>query len=472
MADFTALDELRSVEELNARLAEVRASILRIDEEARGLPFNDEQREEYGALDSEEREIVKRVAELDARARRVAELSGSPRNVERFTFNTPRPGATSSENIYDMSALRGLSADQYESKIRDNAKRSIATSAFPDADAPGKVERLVDNDMSGEVAQRILTTGSPTYKRAFGKMLVGREHSLTNEERTSMSLTAGNGGYAVPYTLDPTVVLTSDGSINPVRQIARVITITGNTWNGVSSAGVTASYDAELTEVSDDSPTFTQPTANVEKAQAFVAYSIEIGEDWGALSAEMARLFADAKDTLENTMFHSGLGHSSVQPEGLLVGATGTVLTASASVMAVADIYSLVEALAPRWRARGTFAGSLAAFNKVRQFDSSGGASLWVQLGDGMPARLLGKPDFEWSAYSGAITTGNASVLTFGDFNEFSIIDRVGMNVEFVPHIFATANNRPAGQRGLYAYWRNTSDVRTAAAFKTLKIKP
>lgn len=469
---FESLDELRSVEELNARLAEVRAALIRIDEEARGLPFNAEQREEYAALDEEEREIVKRVAELEARARRVAELAGSPANAERFQFQTPRPGATRTENIYDTSDLRFMSPDQAETELRDRAKRSIASSAFPDADAPARVEQLVENDTSGEIAMRILQTGSPVYRRAFGKMMVGREHALTNEERTSMSLTAGNGGYAVPYTLDPTVVLTSDGVINPVRQIARVITITGNQWQGVSSAGVTASYDAELTEVSDDSPTFTQPLANVEKAQAFVAYSIEIGEDWGALSAEMARLFADAKDTLENTKFHSGLGHSSNEPEGLLVGATGTVLTATASVMAVADLYSLVEALAPRWRARGTFAGSLAAFNKIRQFDSSGGAALWVQLGDGMPAQLLGKRDFEWSAYSGAITTGNASVLTFGDFNEFTIVDRVGMNVEFVPHIFATANNRPAGQRGLYAYWRNTSDVRTAAAFKTLKIKP
>jgi len=458
------------VEELNARLAEVRAALLRIDEEARGLPFNDEQREEYAHMDEEEREIVKRVAELEARAKRALELSGNPRSVERLTFNTPRPGATRNENIYDMSTLRGLSADQYDNEIRDRAKRSIATSAFPDPDGRERVERLVEQDMSGEIAQRILTTGNPTYKRAFGKMLVGREHSLTNEERTSMSLTVGNGGYAVPYALDPSVVLTSDGAINPVRQIARVITITGNEWRGISSAGVTASYDDELTEVSDDSPTFSQPVANVEKAQAFVRYSIEIGEDWGALSSEMARLFSDAKDTLESGMFLTGLGHASHEPEGLLVGATGTVLTATGSVMAVADLYSLVEALAPRWRARASFVGSFAAFNKIRTFDSSGGANLWVQLGDGNPARLLGFGDREWSAYSSEITTPNASVMTFGDFNEFTIVDRVGMNVEFIPHMVGTTH-LPQGQRGLYAYWRNTSDVRTAAAFKTLKIK-
>jgi HK97 family phage major capsid protein len=320
-------------------------------------------------------------------------------------------------------------------------------------------------DSDGALALRILQTGSPVYKRAFGKLLANKPR--TPEEERAL---ATSTNYAVPYTVDPTVVLTSNGVINPVRQIARVIQITGNHWTGVASAGVSASYDAEAAEVSDDSPTLTQPAADVEKAQAFIKYPIEVGDDWGALQAEMARLLADAKDTLESSKFLTGLGHASNEPEGLLVGATGTVLTASASVMAVADIYSLIQALAPRWRSRAVFAGSLAAYHKIRQFDTQGGANLWVQLQFGEPGNLVGRPAYEWSDYSAAITTGGSSVLTFGDFNEFSIIDRVGMSVEVVPHIFATANNRPSGERGLYAYWRNTSDVRTAGAFKTLKI--
>jgi hypothetical protein len=36
--------------------------------------------------------------------------------------------------------------------------------------------------------------------------------------------------------------------------VASVITIATREWKGVSSAGVTASYDAEAAEVSDDSP--------------------------------------------------------------------------------------------------------------------------------------------------------------------------------------------------------------------------
>ena len=45
------------------------------------------------------------------------------------------------------------------------------------------------------------------------------------------------------------------------------------------------------------------------------------------------------------------------------------------------------------------------------------------------------------------------------------------MNVEPVPVLLNTANNLPDGTRGLLARWRNTSDVRTAAAFCHLQIK-
>jgi HK97 family phage major capsid protein len=259
---------------------------------------------------------------------------------------------------------------------------------------------------------------------------------------------------------DPTVILASSGVVNPIRQLARVETITGNTWNGVTSAGVTAAYSAEATEAGDDTPTVAQPTLNVEKAQAFVPFSIETGQDWGALGAEMARHFADAKDTLESNKFLHGLGHGSNQPLGLIAagGASAVVSSATTAVFAVADLYTLEAALPPRFRARASIVGNKAAYQKVRQFDTGGGASLWVQLQFGEPAMLLGYPAYEWSDYSSAVTTGGSTILTIGDFSKYLILDRVGMDVELIPHLFATGANRPSGQRGLYAYWRNTGE--------------
>jgi predicted phage gp36 major capsid-like protein len=43
------------------------------------------------------------------------------------------------------------------------------------------------------------------------------------------------------------------------------------------------------------------------------------------------------------------------------------------------------------------------------------------------------------------------------------------MTVELIPHLFGAAQgNLPTGQRGLYAYWRNTSKVLSASAFVAL----
>jgi HK97 family phage major capsid protein len=479
--DLQDLNTLRSVEDLSSYQGEVKARMSDLNIEFDGLPFTDEARSEYANLKDQNAEIDARVAELKGRKRDLENLSTRDGNRETASFNTSRPGAVRGDDIYDLSTIRSNLADPAgaASELRDRAMRSIEASPFPSDRRAGytqddlreRVEGLVERSSSdGEVAKRIILTGSPAYKRAFGKAIAGRPRTRDEDEALARaaSLSSASGGYAVPYTLDPTVILTNNGAINPVRQLANVVTITGNNWLGVSSAGITASYDAEAAEVSDDTPTLAQPSANVEMARAFVPFSIEIGEDWGSFQTEMGRLFSDAKDILESSKFLTGLGHASTQPEGLLVGATGTRQTATASVFAVADLYALENDLAPRWRARASFTGSKAAYQTIRQFDTGGGASLWTQLRFGEPADLLGYPAFEWSDYSSAVTTPNSSVLTFGDFNQFTIVDRVGMSVELVPHIFGTF--WPTGQRGIFAYWRNTSDVVVSSAFKTIRI--
>jgi HK97 family phage major capsid protein len=179
-------------------------------------------------------------------------------------------------------------------------------------------------------------------------------------------------------------------------------------------------------------------------------------------------MFRDAKDQLEATKFLTGLGHASTEPQGLLVGGTAIVTTAGTAAIAVADLYSLEEALPPRFRPLARFVGSKFIYNKVRQFDTGGGASLWVRLGDGLPPELIGYPSHELSTMTAALTSAG-SVLIIGDFRHFLILDRVGMSVDLIPHLFGTANNRPTGQSGLYAFWRNSSQVLAWQAFRTLK---
>jgi HK97 family phage major capsid protein len=81
--------------------------------------------------------------------------------------------------------------------------------------------------------------------------------------------------------------------------------------------------------------------------------------------------------------------------------------------------------------------------------------------------RLLRRPMYENSAMTN-ITTVGALFLIYGDFSRFVIVDRIGLTIELIPHLFDTTNNWPTGQRGLYCYFRNSSKVIDADAFRVL----
>lgn len=474
-----------SIDELRARLDEINVRFREIDADVGTENLTDEQESEWRALETEKRDVEKRISGWEYRQAMIREQA-ERHNTERGEDRAPKRVQFPDRRVVpdDVHALeqyrdRTSSMRELEQAYRDGAMEIVERMRFPHEDAnrdenQDHISRLLDSidtkageDGARALARRIIVTTGPTYQRAFGKWLSGA--GLSPDEQRALSLTGSGGGYAIPVTLDPTVILTSNGQVNPLRAISRVIQITGNKLQLVTSAGITAAYAAEATEASDDSPTLAQPDWDVEKAQCFVPFSMEVGEDWGALQSEMARMIQDAKDALEADKFLTGSGHGSNVPEGLLVGATAVVNTAATATFAVADLYSLQNALAPRWRPRASFVANNAQMNRIRQFDTAGGASLWVQLGDGTPSRLLNIPTYEYSNMTSAGTSG-ASIVTYGDFNQFVIVDRVGLDIELVPHLFGTANLYPTGQRGIYAHWRNTSGVATQLAFKTLKV--
>ena len=284
----------------------------------------------------------------------------------------------------------------------------------------------------------------------------------------AMSLTGASGGFAVPFELDTTILNTNNGVANPIRSIARVKQITVDEWRGITSTGITASYVAEVTESTDNSPTLAQPTISTERAHAFVPFSIEIGMDWGSIQDDLTELFRDAKDVLESSKFVSGTGTN--EPFGVLTGATNTVAAATGLTVTLANLYALKNALPPRYRqkASSAFLANVAVLDRFRQFDTVGSqTAVWQEgLQAGLPGRLLGYDVYEASDISGTITNA-VKMAVFGDFSRYMIVDRVGLTVDFIPHIFGS-NQRPTGQRGLYCYWRNGAKVLDANAFRAL----
>lgn len=475
-----------TIEEHVAELEEFRNRIQEIDREYAGQALPEATREEWNTLNNDVEAKEALIEELRARQERVRALAGSPAHLEDgAAFHVGR-SVRAPDNIWDLAELRSRSRtdEEHARLLGESAARAVEQMRFPNENADRErcqehVDRLLArfSEETGErqwFSRHILATGSPAYRRAFAKTIAGRSASLTQEEQRALSLTNASGGYAVPVTLDPTIIPTSNGAVNPWRAISRVEQITGNTWNGVSAGAVVASRDAEFEEVSDDSPTLAQPTATVTKADVFIPFSIEVGQDWGSLESEMATLIQDAKDVEEATAFATGAG-TGVNPQGVLTGATGTVAAGTAA-FTVAHAYALLEALPPRFRPRGVFVANLVQYNRIRQLDTSGGASIWVQnltqgIGNdatgNIGATFLGKPAYESSVMSSVLTAG-AKLMIFGDFRYFLIVDRIGMQIEIVPHLFGATNQRPIGSRGLYAIWRNTSRVLSAAAFKTL----
>ena len=377
---------------------------------------------------------------------------------------------------FDLSDLR---FDASPSEIRSRGLSAIESVGGLSDSHRERAEQLV-RSLDSSVALRIAATGSDDYRNAFGKRLadpMGRNLTpaeLAAEARAA-SLTDNAGGYAVPFTLDPTLILTSDGSANPFRQISRVVPITTDTWNGVSTAGVTAAFSAEATAITEGSPTLAQPSITAHRATAVIDYSLEIGMDYPGFQSDMLMLLNDAKDTLEATKFAVGAGNGSNEPVGIVTALVGTgseINAASSEAFTVADLYALEEALGPRYRSNASWVANKAWYNKVRQFDTGGGASLWERLGAGLPAELIGYPVFEASAMDSAINaaaTANNYVLILGDFRNYVIADRIGMSVEVVPHR-VDGDGKLTGQRALFAYWRVGADSVNDAAFSMLDI--
>lgn len=415
----------------------------------------------------------------DAEGRRGIIMSRSSSGVhgdDRGTFSINRSAA----DAWDADTIRmDASAADLRARLEAGLDRDSNT---PDDVKQGALHTLrsVVGDRRG-LALRCLLTGSDDYRAAFGKMACGQQALWTDRERAAMARaqaigSGGAGAYAVPFTLDPTIVLTNASAINPIRNIARIVTTNSNAWQGVTTAGVTASWDAEGAEVSDDSMTLVQPSIPVFKGQAFVPFSVEIEGDWAGIESDLRMAFNDARDRLEAAAHITGNGTSA--PTGIqteLDGGSSEIGPLTAETFAAGDVYALQRALGARYRPNAQWVGAIGTFNKIRQFDTGGGGSFWTSLGDGMPERLLGWPAHEasevddWYDLDAAATADNF-LLFVGDWSKYVIVDRVGMTVELVPHLFHTGNNRPSGQRGLIAWWRTGAELIDDNAIVTLSI--
>jgi HK97 family phage major capsid protein len=435
---------------------------------------------EFDTLEAERAPLAARAEKLDA----IRSASLDPKNIQEGSASGLTVFSRTTRDPFDaLPAVRTRQLDADD--MRGRAMDAVEAWASPKSrnrisdDAAEKVTRLIENDNNvgegadGGISRHVLLTGSDTYHRAFKNIMrnQGEINALEPDEQASMraalSLTGANGGFLIPVTLDPTIILTNTGSANPYRKISQIKTITTNFWEGVTSAGVNAAWLAEAGVAADATPTVTQPLITPAKAAAWVFGSYEVLGD-SDFASQFPELLVDAKDRLEEAAFTTGTG--TAQPKGIVTAATTTVTTAAVATYAIADIYSLQAAIPPRFRVNGdniAIVANVAIINKTRQFDTAGGSSYWTNLGLGQPETVLGIPLYESTTMASTLTTGS-KIAVAGDFTQYAIVDRVGMTVAYEPMVKDSATARPTGQAGWFAYWRVGADALVPGAFRTL----
>jgi len=460
-----------------AKLIEQRDAAIEAMETVATLALDEERSlstEDSTEVEARQAEIVGIDAELAPLYEREAELV----EIEaRTAARAARPGlqVISSPEPTDVMQDRSSTPQQ----MADALTRSVEARGI-DGDNMAHVRQLaLRHRADREWAQGLILRSTDVYESAWSKAVTGNGLRMTDEERTALStLTSANGDYLVPTHLDPTVILTNSGSSNAIRGISRVVTLSrpGDTsWQGITSAGVTASFDAQLTEVSDDSPTFGQPTIPVHKAQAFIQASIEAAEDIPGLAGELLMMFADARDRLEGAAHATGSG--SDQPTGIFTALDANtnveIVSDTAAAIFKADLDEMYRSVPVRFRGNARWLMNPLWALAIQNLGTAVSANYTTDLSQGTSLSILGHAVTESDdAPSSVTTTVKDNEVVFGDFSNFVIVDKPGsFAVSFIPTMFNTTTNLPDGRVGWYAHWRTGSDSVNDLAFRLLQDK-
>ena len=231
---------------------------------------------------------------------------------------------------------------------------------------------------------------------------------------------------------------------------------------------MTASWDPEATEVSDDSPTLVQPTIPVYTQRAFVPISIEAHMDAVDVAAEVAELLQTARDDLESVTFVTGTGTN--QPTGIITALSGTASVVNAGT---ADTFGLVDLYGSTARCRPSSGSRRRGSRTARSSTPPGSSTPAAARRCGRSSRATSrrrcsvsrpsKPK-RWRRPSPAPTRSSWCSATS---TTTSIADRIGTTIEFIPHLFGAAG-RPTGQRGWFMFARIGADSVNHRRFRML----
>ncbi|MFI6274303.1 phage major capsid protein [Streptomyces sp. NPDC050988] len=470
--DYERSENLEAAE---SRIGQIQEEMLVLDQEARGEALDEDAQETWDELEAELkfREGEHKALERSERLRESRERWSSTRFSPKQDPFGEDPRTLSGRAVYDRS-MAVVDSSEGGRHLEPAQKERVQ-----------KLLRTQTGDTDGElVGQLLLATENPHYRSAFQKIAASTAPVFSPEEsraiervgliKRAMSVgSPGGGGFAVPVLIDPTIILTQQGSENDILRLARVETITNDTWKGLSTAGVSWQFSAEAAATTDNSPTMTQPEVPTHRADGFIPFSIEIGMDWPGFAEQMSMLLASGYDELLAEKLTTGSGNG--QPTGLVtaldaVTNPANIEIASTSVLQASDIYGLWDALPQKYRRRMTTAwlSSTNIQNTIRQLGTTD-PNFTINLTEEAIPRMFGR-EYPMNDYMSDFVAGTstAPLLVVGDFKNYLVAQRAGMQVEFLPMLFDVTNNRPTGQRGWFAWARIGADVINDHGFRLL----
>jgi HK97 family phage major capsid protein len=469
-------DTERTIEEARSRLEEIQAEMQALDDEAGDGDLDEEQRSTWETLDGEHNTLAVAVRKAE-RGQRLADSRSRWQSVQvggRKDDPFDMDVRTIGEGQALSRAKHVLDLDEHSSHLRADQKAHL-----------NKVLRTRNGDLDGDlVARLMLATERPAYRSAFQKVAASATPAFSQEEsraidevrliKRAMSIGVDSaGGFAVPVLIDPTIIMTAQGSANDILRLARVETITNDTWRGLSSAGVSWSFKAEAAAATDNSPSVAQPEVPTRRADGFIPFSIEVGMDWPGFAEQMSGMLGEGYDELLAEKLTTGTS-GSTEPDGLISSLDANtnveVTVAAAGGIAAADVYDLWNALPQRFRraANCAWMSSTDVQNSIRQLGTVD-PNFTVDITQEAIPRLFGREypmnDFMADVPAG---TGTQPLLVVGDFRGYVVAQRAGMTVEFIPMLFDVTSNRPTGQRGWFAWARIGGGVVNSAGFRLL----
>jgi HK97 family phage major capsid protein len=456
----------------------------------------DERGETRNLDESGDRAEFDRLMHLDSRAQAhttIREQWDRGTGIEIAGGGPVRPSAVETRGGWVSAVDADPRLQEYRSAamhtIELYERRSVLNSAASD-----RLDRVLrEGDPAAVTARYLTAVGDDHYRSAFGKLLrdpqfghlryspeeVGAVQEVTRVDaliETRAALTTGSTGFPLPLTVDPSIILTGTGALNPVRDVSSVITVGTHDWQGVSSDGVTAAYVQEGTEATDATPALVGPKISTQQGRAFVQFTIEAGQDDPSLQNELTQLVVDARNVVDATMFLTGTGSN--QPSGILnIGGTNgltttqRVQTNTVATYAVGDPWLLKAAVPARFINSTTFAAAPGTFDTTFRFVGGNSTEPYQFSNGDRGGDFLGRPKIEWSTMGTGATTGTKLIIG-GDFRTgYKIVDRLGMSAELIPHMFGATARLPLGVRGLYVYWRTGAGVVAVNAFRYLEVK-